>query len=145
MNRSDARVVELDVRPHLRSKLEPFRLIMDTVKTLGSDDIFVLHATFKPTPLLGVMKMKGFAGKAEHVGEEHWKVTFVRKKNRHWLDEPGTSADAAEDAADRSPAAAKTLWTVLPPALRNGNGRTRGRANRERSGWTIAGWNPRSP
>lgn len=107
MNRSDARVVELDVRPHLRSKLEPFRLIMDTVKTLGSDDIFVLHATFKPTPLLGVMKMKGFAGKAEHVGEEHWKVTFVRKKNRHWLDEPGTSADAAEDATDRSPAAAK--------------------------------------
>lgn len=109
MNRSDARVVELDVRPHLRSKLEPFQLIMDTVKTLGPDDIFVVHATFKPTPLLGVMKMKGFAGKAEHVGEEHWKVTFVRKKNRHWLDEPGTAGDAAEDAADCSPAAAENM------------------------------------
>ena len=60
MNRSDARIVELDVRPHLRKKLEPFQLIMDTVKTLGPDDIFVLHATFKPTPLLGVLKMKGF-------------------------------------------------------------------------------------
>ncbi len=106
MNRSDARIVELDVRPHLRKKLEPFQLIMDTVKTLGPDDIFVLHATFKPTPLLGVLKMKGFVGKAEQVGEEHWKVTFVRKKNRHWLDEPETPTGAADDGGDRSPAEA---------------------------------------
>jgi len=102
MNRSEARIVELDVREQLRNKLEPFQLIMDTVKTLGPDDIFVLHATFKPTPLLGIMKMKGYANKAENVGKEHWKVTFVRKKNKHWLDDadsPARSSDAAVDGA----------------------------------------------
>ena len=53
-------VVELDVRPQLREKQEPFQIIMDTVKTLHEEDTFILHATFKPTPLLGLMKTKGY-------------------------------------------------------------------------------------
>ncbi|MDG0792677.1 DUF2249 domain-containing protein [Cohnella ginsengisoli] len=100
MDRSAARVVELDVRPHLRKKLEPFSLIMDTVKSLNADEIFVLHATFKPTPLFGVLKMKGLAGKAEQAGKEHWISTFVHKKNKSWLLDPGAGAGAA----DRAPA-----------------------------------------
>lgn len=99
MDRSAARVVELDVRPHLRKKLEPFSLIMDTVKSLNADDIFVLHATFKPTPLFGVLKMKGLAGKAEQAGREHWISTFVHKKNKRWLLAPEAGAEA-----DRAPA-----------------------------------------
>lgn len=87
MERNAAKVVELDVRPHLRNKLEPFQLIMDTVKGLDKDDIFVLHATIKPTPLFGVLKLKGFAGKAEQLGKDHWVSTFVNKKNVHWLHE----------------------------------------------------------
>ena len=102
MDRKDAKIVELDVRPLLRKKLEPFQLIMDTVKKLDKDDIFVLHATFKPTPLFGVMKMKGYAGKAEQKDKEHWIATFVHKKNKHWLDEPGSAAEAAEDAEQKS-------------------------------------------
>ena len=100
MNASEARKVELDVRPQLKNKLEPFQLIMDTVKTLGPDDVFVLHAPFRPTPLLGVMKMKGFAGRAVPVEKDHWIVHFVRKKNRHWLDElaPAEGADGRADA-----------------------------------------------
>lgn len=100
MNRNEANVVELDVRPQLRNKLEPFQLIMETVKSLDKDDIFVLHATFKPTPLFGVLKLKGLAGKAEQVGQEHWISTFVRKKNKHWLDETasGEQSSAAEEA-----------------------------------------------
>ncbi|MFC4597998.1 DUF2249 domain-containing protein [Cohnella hongkongensis] len=96
MERQEARVVELDVRPYLRKKMEPFQLIMDSVKTLGKDDIFVLHATFKPTPLFGVLRVKGFAGKAEQIGPEHWISTFVNKKNRSWLEE-GASEDEAAD------------------------------------------------
>lgn len=88
MNRKDAKVVELDVREQLRNKMEPFQLIMDTVKILEPDDIFVLHATFKPTPLLGFLKMKGFAGKAVMQDREHWITTFVQKKNKAWLEEP---------------------------------------------------------
>ncbi|MEF2966060.1 DUF2249 domain-containing protein [Paenibacillus sp. M1] len=95
MNRNDAKIIELDVRPQLRNKLEPFQLIMDTVKTLGQDDIFVLHATFKPTPLLGLLKMKGFVGKAEpQEDKDHWITTFVNKKNKHWLEESGEDDEA---------------------------------------------------
>lgn len=88
MNRTDANIVELDVREQLRNKLEPFQLIMDTVKKLGPDDIFVLHATFKPTPLHGLLKMRGFAGKSVKQDDpDHWISTFVNKKNKQWLDE----------------------------------------------------------
>lgn len=99
MDRQSARVVELDVRSHLRMKLEPFQIIMDTVKSLDIDDIFVLHATFKPTPLFGVLKMKGFAGRAEQVGREHWVSTFVNKRNKQWLDERAWEAKN-EDIAE---------------------------------------------
>lgn len=107
MDRNDAQVVELDVRPHLRKKLEPFQLIMDTVKKLDINDIFVLHATFKPTPLFGVLKMKGLTGKAEQIDKEHWVSTFVNKKNKSWLnekhtdeqEEPGETESLPDDSA----------------------------------------------
>lgn len=88
MDRSDAKIVELDVREQLRNKLEPFQLIMDTVKALGKDDIFVLHATFKPTPLLGFLKVKGYVSKSvQQEDKDHWITTFVNKKNRQWLED----------------------------------------------------------
>lgn len=103
MNRQDAKIVELDVRPHLRKKLEPFQLIMDTVKKLETDDIFVLHATFKPTPLLGILKLKGFAGQSVQHGKEHWITTFVNKKNKHWLHEAPHSVENDDAAPDNAP------------------------------------------
>lgn len=90
-------IVELDVRPQLREKLEPFKLIMDTVKKLDKEDIFVLHATFKPTPLLGAMKMKGFVNKVEKKEKNHWIVTFVNRKYRHQL-----NAEESVDEQDPS-------------------------------------------
>jgi len=99
MERANAKVVELDVRPHLRKKLEPFQLIMNHVKQLDKNDIFILHATFKPTPLFGVLKMKGLVGKAELAAKEHWISTFVNKKNKHWLHEDAEvhSTDEEQD------------------------------------------------
>lgn len=100
MKRNEAKVVELDVREQLRNKLEPFQIIMDTVKTLGQDDIFVLHATFKPTPLLGLLKMKGFVGKAEQQEDkEHWITTFVSKKNKDWLNSPRPEEEPTDAVA----------------------------------------------
>lgn len=87
MNREEAKVVELDVRPYLRQKLEPFQIIMDTVKSLEDDHVFILHATFKPNPLFGVLKMKGLVGKAEQIEKDHWLITFVNKKHKDWLEE----------------------------------------------------------
>lgn len=79
------RMIELDVRPYLRKKLEPFQVIMDTVKTLTKEDTFVLHATFKPTPLLGLMKTKGYLNTVNQIEPDHWTVTFVHKSHKHKL------------------------------------------------------------
>jgi uncharacterized protein (DUF2249 family) len=97
----EGKIVELDVRDHLRNRLDPFKLIMDHVKTLGRDDRFLLHATFKPTPLLKVMRLKGFVGKAEKLEADHWLVTFVHKSRKDWLGEadPDADGEAAGDAA----------------------------------------------
>ncbi|MCT2193916.1 DUF2249 domain-containing protein [Paenibacillus sp. MB22_1] len=103
MNRQDARIVELDVREQLRNKLEPFQLIMDTVKKLEKDDLFVLHAPFKPTPLLKLLKMKGLVGKAVMLDKEHWITTFVHKKNKAWLEEENESVPV-EATAEIAPA-----------------------------------------
>ncbi|MCG7375461.1 DUF2249 domain-containing protein [Paenibacillus sp. ACRSA] len=82
MSPTDVNIVELDVRPHLSKKLEPFQLIMDTVKGLQPEDVFVLHAPFKPTPLLGILKLKGYSNSSERKGSDHWVTTFVHKKNK---------------------------------------------------------------
>jgi uncharacterized protein (DUF2249 family) len=97
---TESRTVELDVRPHLRKKLEPFQLIMDTVKSLGPEDTFVLHATFKPAPLLGIMKMKGFAYKTEQLAKDHWRVTFVPKRRKKELGESGPEDERRHDPGD---------------------------------------------
>jgi uncharacterized protein (DUF2249 family) len=76
-------IVDLDVRPHLKKKLEPFEIIMSTVKQLKQQEWLHLHATFKPTPLLGVMRMKGYVNKVEQLEPDHWVVTFAPKK---WSD-----------------------------------------------------------
>lgn len=104
MNRQDTKIIELDVREQLRNKLEPFQLIMDTVKKLEKDDLFVLHAPFKPTPLLKLLKMKGLVGKSVMQDKEHWVTTFVHKKNKAWLEEENESIEATADAAPISTA-----------------------------------------
>lgn len=84
------KIVELDVRPSLRKKLEPFQLIMDAVVSLEQEDMLVLQATFKPTPLLGVMKVRGYTHKLEEIKPDHWIVAFARGKQakEHLADFP---------------------------------------------------------
>ncbi|MCF6092447.1 DUF2249 domain-containing protein [Microaerobacter geothermalis] len=71
-------VVELDVRPLLREKKEPFQVIMETVSQLKPEDTFILHAIFNPVPLLGVMKSKGYDSKVEQLEEDHFVITFTK-------------------------------------------------------------------
>ncbi|MDP5273022.1 DUF2249 domain-containing protein [Chengkuizengella axinellae] len=72
------KIVELDVRVDLKNKLDPFKKIMEAVKSVGPNDLFILHATFKPVPLFKVMKSKGFQHQAEQMDEKHWKITFSK-------------------------------------------------------------------
>jgi uncharacterized protein (DUF2249 family) len=77
----DKNVVELDVRPILKAKGDPFNTIMTAVKALKEGDVLVLHATFKPLPLLTVMKKKGYNSEATQVEKGHWSVRFWRDEN----------------------------------------------------------------
>ncbi|MCI3921232.1 DUF2249 domain-containing protein [Paenibacillus sp. TRM 82003] len=72
-------IVQLDVRPYLRKKREPFQLIMNAVNGLAKEEVLLLHATFKPTPLLGLLKMKGYANRVETTAPDHWMVAFLHK------------------------------------------------------------------
>jgi uncharacterized protein (DUF2249 family) len=73
-------IVVLDVRGILRAKQEPFQLIMETVGRLGPDDVFELHATFKPEPLLKVLGRQGFQHAVVQEGADHFVVHFYREQ-----------------------------------------------------------------
>ncbi|KKO50838.1 DUF2249 domain-containing protein [Paenibacillus sp. DMB20] len=99
------RTIELDVRPHLKNKMEPLQLIMDTVKSLNKNDIFVLHATFKPTPLLMLMKGKGYSNTVQKEDKDHWIVTFVHKSSNQG--ETGEDQDETPQMQQPEPGAAE--------------------------------------
>ncbi|WP_059170908.1 DUF2249 domain-containing protein [Bacillus sp. FJAT-27445] len=75
----EQKIVELDVRDDLKNKLEPFQRIMDAVLGLKENDVFILHAPFKPVPLFAVMKAKGFSHVEEEIEKKHWKVIFTKE------------------------------------------------------------------
>ncbi|MBU8906112.1 DUF2249 domain-containing protein [Desertibacillus haloalkaliphilus] len=76
------KVVELDVREDLKNKIEPFQKIMKAVKSLEKDDTFILHTTFKPKPLLSLLKTKGFTNEVEKIDNNYYVTTFKKKKKR---------------------------------------------------------------
>lgn len=73
--------VELDVRPILREGGEPFALIMETASRVPPGHVFCLRATFKPVPLFGVMRAKGWKHWIERGHGEDWIVWFYRAKD----------------------------------------------------------------
>jgi uncharacterized protein (DUF2249 family) len=72
------RTIELDVREDINNKLEPFQKIMEAIGDLNQNDSLVLHAPFKPVPLYGVLKAKGFEHEVEMIEAKHYKITFTK-------------------------------------------------------------------
>lgn len=72
------REVVVDVREQLRAGKEPFSDIMAAAETCAVGDTLVLYATFKPVPLLAVLKSQGFEGEATKLGKGDWRVDFHR-------------------------------------------------------------------
>lgn len=73
----EQRTIELDVREDINNKLEPFQKIMEAIGELKLNDVLVLHAPFKPVPLYGVLKAKGFEYEVEKIETKHYKITFT--------------------------------------------------------------------
>ena len=72
------RRVELDVRPILRSGGEPFGEIMQAVAQVPPDGALRLRATFKPAPLFGVLRVRGFRHWIERGKGDDWIVWFYK-------------------------------------------------------------------
>ncbi|RSD26548.1 DUF2249 domain-containing protein [Mesobacillus subterraneus] len=72
------KTVELDVREDINNKLEPFQKIMEAISNLQKNDVLILHAPFKPVPLYGVLKAKGFEHEAEKIEAKHYRITFTK-------------------------------------------------------------------
>ncbi|MCL6517207.1 DUF2249 domain-containing protein [Alicyclobacillus sp.] len=70
----------LDVREMLRAKQEPFQVIMSTVAGVGPEDIFELHATFRPDPLIRVLGKQGFHAAVVQEAEDHFIVQFYKEE-----------------------------------------------------------------
>src|SRR5688572_30745861 len=53
-------MVELDVREAIATGNDPFNLIMDGVKNLQANQALKLINTFEPTPLISILKKRGY-------------------------------------------------------------------------------------
>ncbi|MDI3256392.1 MAG: DUF2249 domain-containing protein [Kyrpidia sp.] len=73
-------IVDLDVREMLRAKREPFETIMQTLSKLREDDVFQLHATFRPDPLIRVLGKQGYRHAVIQEEEDHFIVQFYREE-----------------------------------------------------------------
>ena len=69
--------IDVDVRPILRAGGEPFSVIMAALARLEPGQGVRLYATFKPTPLFGVMADKGFTHSEKELDGGEWEVIFT--------------------------------------------------------------------
>lgn len=76
---TEKNTVELDVRPILAAKQEPFKQIMDAIDSLKKGDMLILHAPFKPSPLIKILGKKGYQTEAFHEDKKHWKIHFWKE------------------------------------------------------------------
>lgn len=69
------------MRPILLAGGEPFSQIMETAAAVPPGHILRLRATFKPMPLFGVMRAKGWKHWIEYGEGDDWIVWFYRVKD----------------------------------------------------------------
>ena len=94
--------VELDVREDLRNGQEPFSKIMAAAAQVAPGGALTLYATFKPVPLIAILKRQGFTSEAEKIEGGDWRVIFRRTR----------------DAGDGEAAAAFPTKRMARPRLR---------------------------
>lgn len=76
---STDKIVQLDVRTIINSGKDPFLDIMNKVKELTDDQVFLLINSFEPVPLYTVLGNRGFEHFTE-IENDKFKVYFFRKQ-----------------------------------------------------------------
>lgn len=103
------RIVTLDVRPMLASGQEPFAAVMRAAEALGPGQTLRLIAPFRPAPLMGVLRSRGFTFAETPLTDDLWQVDFQPA--------PGAlTAGSSLDAADwPAPRRLLDLTGIAPP------------------------------
>lgn len=107
---NSGREVIVDVREQLRAGKEPFSDIMAAAETCAVGDTLVLLATFKPVPLIMLLKGHGFEGEATKLGKGDWRVDFRRVRG------PKREAAAPSPGGPVGPQASTSAATPEPAA-----------------------------
>ncbi len=90
-NISQAKIIELDVRPILESGKDPFLDIMAKVKTIGDDEVLLLINSFEPVPLYSVLSKKGFEHNTIKKGSAFYIYFFKKEVSKN------TTTDTANE------------------------------------------------
>ena len=88
------RLTELDVRPVIASGNDPLQMIMEQVKTVQPGQVLKIINTFEPTPLILMLKKKGFETYTDKINHGHIETYFHK------------TAEANSTAAKKEPPAA---------------------------------------
>ena len=71
-------IVRLDVRPTIASGADPFKEIMGAIKKMADDETLEIINVFEPTPLIQILKGKGYKTWTEKIGEEEYHTYFTK-------------------------------------------------------------------
>ncbi|WKZ70083.1 MAG: DUF2249 domain-containing protein [Melioribacteraceae bacterium] len=86
INAERGKIKELDVRPIIDEGKDPLSTIMNFVKNIADDEIFLLINSFEPLPLYTVLGNKGFEHFTEKV-DNTFKVYFYKTGKEHGIKE----------------------------------------------------------
>ena len=76
------KIIELDVRDILSQGIDPFKDIMQAIKTLGQNEALRVINTFEPIPLIKILEEKGFNSQVTRKGQDVVETLFVKKNQR---------------------------------------------------------------
>ena len=73
-----SKVVLLDVRPTIKAGGDPFGAIMGAIKEMDDTETLEIINVFEPTPLIGILKGKGYKTWTDKIGEEEYHTFFTK-------------------------------------------------------------------
>ncbi|MCD6556477.1 MAG: DUF2249 domain-containing protein, partial [Bacteroidales bacterium] len=89
------KIVKLDVRPILETGTDPYHAIMDTLKTMNTDETLLIVNTFEPVPLLNKLKSQGYEYEVERP-DENTVYTYLSKNENNKESEQTENEDNSE-------------------------------------------------
>lgn len=75
------KIVDLDVRASLAAGTDPLQMILAKIKTLKEDEVLKIINTFEPTPLMHLLKKKGWQSYTDKVSMDLFHTFFYRGGN----------------------------------------------------------------